>query len=147
MVTSKRSVQIQANPRCTAVRGCTRPAFVLSFRLPSGKRCRICQMHRLRLARTKKLGPARGFFRAADPRDDARAREMLRKLVKARGREWSVLGVGPQTCRVRALDDGESLGTTCAPSTLHAMQRRGWIKLSPYKADGSRVVEVKEIPA
>lgn len=146
MVTSKRSVQIQANPRCTAVRGCPNHAFVLSFRLPSGKFCRICQMHRLRLKRTGKLGPARARFRAADPRDDARAKDALRKLVKARGREWSVLGVGPQMCRIRALDDGESLGTTCAPSTLHAMRRRGWITLSPYKADGSRVVEVREVP-
>ncbi len=140
---SRSSILTAARALCTAVPGCTRKAAQVSYQLPSGKRARICAMHLQRVRRTGELGEADSGYlgkQQGKRRDDALAKH-LAELRSQAGVQWVVTTDGHLTCSVRGVTRRQAPAKSHRNS-LRAMERRGWLKIGDWQADGSRVAEV-----
>lgn len=125
-----RNFLLDAEPLCTAVRGCTRRAFTKSFPL-NGRKVRICSMHRSRYMRTGRLGPAATIFELRSGSDHPGRQNarlaLLRRLRRRLGEEWIVLPKGRALFRVFP-GKGKQRAAPIAVSALCALERRGWIE-------------------
>lgn len=143
--TSRTSVLTQARPLCTAVKGCERRAGISSYKLPSGRRCRICPMHLQRVIRTGELGgpgtktPANSEIKGKAMREKLLAE--LRRLRACAGTEWRVVSEGRASCLVVGVTRRQAPEQSTA-GTLRAMERRGWLRIGAWREDGARLAEI-----
>lgn len=140
---SRSSILTTRRAPCTAVKGCQRKAAQVSYELPSGRRVRICAMHLQRMRRSGKLGEAGSDYGASQPenRRNKRCAAEIAKLRSAAGTEWRVTSGGAGSCLVVGITRKQA-PVSCATTTLHAAARRNWLKIGPWREDGSRCVEV-----
>lgn len=133
---------------CTAVEGCTAPAFNFSQLLPDGRRARICAKHLMRLRRHGSLeaqrAPSVGLSK--DPRGNRSAAERMAELQRKLGYIWICTGaaVGTYNLAPSARNWKRRASIEVAIATVNALARRGWIEVEDWRSDGSRIIRVTE---
>lgn len=125
---------------CTAVPGCTRPALVISHETHNGLRCRICGMHLMRERRGSDIGGKDPRIGTANPAMDKKAKAALLKLELFIGSGKGEL-VNPAQ-GVAMIDCGMGRVVRYSTSEVHALQRRGWVSLSPWRKAGYRIIKI-----
>ena len=100
-------------------------------------------MHLQRVRRTGEVGEAASRWKLKVPRKDRNVVmiERLRELHASAGRAWRIISDGRGECLVTNRKHNRN-PKTLPPLTLRALERRGYLAVSGWHADGSRTALV-----